>query len=166
MWRVTEIVGFGALPMVFVKNNIGGAKLGRCYCKRWTYIGMFTWVWGEVGFNQLRRIIDWFGHGNAPTDRYMEMPNTWLVIAELIRRPVAFISWRGWNMCFPLLSGPDFSQRTDPLVIARVGDEVGHYIVLTLDEHSPLPHLHPQWRMNRSEAASQWESLYMHRLPN
>ena len=117
----------------------------------------------EDGFNELRRTIDWFENGIAPPDRYMEMPNTGLVIAELIRRPVAFISLRGWNLCFPLLSGPDFSQRTDPLVIARVGDEVGHFIVLTLDNHSPLPHLHPQWRRNRSEAASEWESLYRHR---
>ena len=88
-------------------------------------------LWMEDGFNEIRRTIDWFGNGNAPPDRYMEMPNTGLVIAELIRRPVAFISLRGWNLCFPLLSGPEFSQRTDPLVIARVGDEVGHFIVLT-----------------------------------
>ena len=127
------------------------------------YIGL----WGQVYFNQIRFTIDWFGEGNALPGRYMELPNTGFVIAELIRRPVVLISFRGWNTCFPLIHGPNFSQRTDPLAIARVGpDRCGHYVYLTLDSNTPLPHLHPQWMRNRSEAASQWESLYRHRLPN
>jgi hypothetical protein len=110
-----------------------------------TYMSM----WSQDDFYRLHYSLNWFD-GNEPEDRWMTIPNTGLVIASAINRPVVFISQQGWNTCFPLFSGPNLSQGTDPLVIARVGhDRCAHYICLTLDRDSPLPHNHPQWRRYR-----------------
>jgi hypothetical protein len=123
---------------------------------RQTYINM----WLQHDFDLLWYTIDWF-NGSAPNNRWMLMPITGLVIASIIHRPVVFISQQGWNTCFSLFTRPNSSQGTDPLVIARVD---AHYILLTLDSDSPLPHIHPQWRYFREPVAAEWETLYQHRL--
>ena len=93
------------------------------------------------------------------------MPNTGLVIASMLNRPVLYISQYGWNTCFPMFSGPDLSEETDPLVIARVGEGRGaHYICPVLDSPFPLGRNHPQWRYFRAPEAEGWITLYGHRL--
>ena len=121
-------------------------------------------MWQQQDFDFLWYTIDWF-NGCAPIGRWMVMPLTGLVITSMIHRPVVFISEQGWNTCFPLFTGPNFSHGTDPLVIARVGEgDYAHYILPTLDRDSPLPHIHPQWRFYRLSVAAEWETLYQHRL--
>jgi hypothetical protein len=127
---------------------------------RQTYINM----WGQQDFGFLWHTIDWF-NGGAPDGHWMVMPMTGLVIASMINRPIVFISERGWNTCFPLLSGPNNTQGIDPLVIARVGESsCAHYILPTLDPTFPLPRNHPQWRFFREPIADGWITLYQHRL--
>ena len=160
-----EIVGFVVLPTFIAQIENMWAEVRHMllqelarHCQ--TYISM----WGQYDFDRICYTIDWF-NGGAPIGHWMMMPNTGLVIASMIHRPVVFISERGWNTCFPIFSGPNLSQGIDPLVIARVGERAcAHYILPTLDLNFPLPRNHPQWSFFRELVAAEWITLYQHRL--
>ena len=93
------------------------------------------------------------------------MAATSKVAKVFFNRPVLYISRYGWNTCFPIFSGPDSSQGTDPLVIARVGEGQGaHFICPVLDPPFPLGRNHPQWRYFRAPEAEGWITLYGNRL--
>ena len=124
-----------------------------------TYVSM----WGEEDFYHLRDTLNWF-NGPAPEDYWMTMPNTGLVIASAINRPIVYIDRQGWFTCLPLFSGPNSLHGIDPIVIARVGENSGaHYICLNIDRDSVLPHYHPQWRWFKQPVANEWDAIYNRR---
>ncbi|KAL6507568.1 hypothetical protein OROGR_023763 [Orobanche gracilis] len=121
------------------------------YTEIFTYVG-FDYIWNTVNFS---------GTGIAPIDKWMSMPDTWLVIASFYRRPVAFISIVGSSTCFPLWSDPHESEPTSPIVVACVGGI--HFINLSLREGCPIPSIHSQWRRYMIDRASTWEEIYSSR---
>ena len=49
-------------------------------------------------------------------------------------------------------------------VILRVGeDQAAHYVHAVLDENSPLPLTHPQWRWFRNDLAAGWAHMFTER---
>ncbi|GKC57338.1 hypothetical protein Tco_1084936 [Tanacetum coccineum] len=122
----------------------------------------YTDIFTSIGFNFIWNTVDFLGTGFAPTDKWMSLPDTGLVVALFYRRPVVFISMVENDVlsstCFPLWSDPHESESTEPIVVARVGGS--HFINLLLRECYPIPSTHPQWRTYRIDRTSAWEDMY------
>ncbi|GJU20010.1 hypothetical protein Tco_1153352 [Tanacetum coccineum] len=97
-----------------------------------------------------------------PRIRWMEMPDTGLVIASAYKKVVVNLSDAGGcNTSFPLCSRPSQSDSHETIVVAHV--DGNHYIRVTLRECFPLPLTHPLWITYRSDIASGWEDKFVSR---
>ncbi|GJV68280.1 hypothetical protein Tco_1483789 [Tanacetum coccineum] len=94
--------------------------------------------------------------------RWMEMPNTGLVIASTYNKVVINLSdVGGCNTSFPLWSRPPQTESHETIVVAHV--DGNHYISVALGEGFPLLLTHPLWITYRSDVASGWEDKFVSR---
>ncbi|GJQ97939.1 Myc-type, basic helix-loop-helix domain-containing protein [Tanacetum coccineum] len=94
--------------------------------------------------------------------RWMEMPDTGLVIASAYNKVVVNLSDAGGcNTSFPLWSRPPQTESHETIVVAHV--DGNHYISVALREDFPLPLTHPLWITYRSDVASGWEDKFVSR---
>ncbi|GJT63290.1 FAR-RED impaired response 1-like protein [Tanacetum coccineum] len=118
----------------------------------------YKYIFGTAGYKQIYKTVRFAG-------KWMEMPNTGLIIAFAYNRVVISLAnggnVRGCTTTFPLWSSPPQSEPHETIVIAHVYGN--HYIKAALREGCPLPMTHPLWRTYRSDIASRWEDPYVSR---
>ncbi|GJY15838.1 phospholipase-like protein [Tanacetum coccineum] len=118
----------------------------------------YKYIFGTTGYKKIYNTVRFAG-------KWMEMPNTGLIIASAYNRVVISLA-NGGNVggcttTFPLWSSPPQSEPHETIVIAHVYGN--HYIKAALREGCPLPMTHPLWRTYRSDIASRWEDPYEYR---
>ncbi|GJV07398.1 putative ribonuclease H-like domain-containing protein [Tanacetum coccineum] len=118
----------------------------------------YKYIFGTTGYKKIYETVKKAG-------KWMEMPNTGLVIASTYKRVVISLSHGGnvggCTTSFPLWSSPPQSESLETIVIAHVNGN--HFIRATLLESCPLPLTHPLWITYKSENASGWEDTYLSR---
>ncbi|KAE8700611.1 hypothetical protein F3Y22_tig00110556pilonHSYRG00418 [Hibiscus syriacus] len=118
----------------------------------------YKYIFGTTDYKKIYKTVQLAG-------KWMEMPNTGLIIASAYNRVVISLA-NGGNVggcttIFPLWSSPPQSEPHGTIVIAHVNDN--HYIKATLREGCPLPMTHPLWITYKSDIASAWEDPYVSR---
>nr|GEV32507.1 hypothetical protein [Tanacetum cinerariifolium] len=118
----------------------------------------YKYIFGTTGYTQLYKTVRFAG-------KWIEMPNTGLIIASAYNRVVISLA-NGGNVggcttTFLLLSSPPQSEPHETIVIAHVYGN--HFIKAALREGCPLPMTHLLWRTYRSDIASRWEDPYVSR---
>lgn len=127
-----------------------------------THEEVYRQMWDD-NFTNIRNSMNWF-EGPAPQRYWMTMPETGVAIATALNRPIVCIANRQSIMCLPLRDGPNTAQILSPVVILRVGeDQAAHFVLAFLDENSPLPYNHPQWRWFRNDVAGIWAHMFTQR---
>ncbi|GJR15593.1 retrovirus-related pol polyprotein from transposon TNT 1-94 [Tanacetum coccineum] len=112
----------------------------------------YKYVFGTIGYEKIYSTVKFAG-------RWMEMPDTGLVIASAYKKVVVNLSDAGGcNTSFPLWSRPLQSDSHETIVVAHV--DGNHYIRVALREGFPLPLTHPVWITYRSDIASGWEDKF------
>nr|GEU88363.1 hypothetical protein [Tanacetum cinerariifolium] len=116
----------------------------------------YKYIFGTAGYKQIYKTVRFAG-------KWMEMPNTGLIIASAYNRVVISLA-NGGNVggcttTFPLWSIPPQLEPYETIVIAHVYGN--HFIKAELRECCPLPMTHPLWRTYRSNIASRWEDPYV-----
>ena len=115
----------------------------------------YRYIFGTISYNEIYSTVRFDG-------KWMEMPNTGLVIASTYNKVVVNLSNDGGSTTsFPLWSSPPQSDSHEFIVIAHV--DGGHYIRVALREGFPLPLTHPLWITYKSTTASGWENKYVSR---
>ncbi|GKC42319.1 hypothetical protein Tco_1060041, partial [Tanacetum coccineum] len=115
----------------------------------------YMYVFGTVGYEKIYSTVKFAG-------RWMEMPDTGLVIALAYNKVVVNLSNAGGcNTSFPLWSRPPQIESRETIVVAQV--DGNHYIRVALREGFPLPLTHPLWITYRSDVASGWEDKFISR---
>nr|GEW78801.1 hypothetical protein [Tanacetum cinerariifolium] len=112
----------------------------------------YTYIFGTIGYQKIYSTVKFAG-------RWMEMPDTGLVIASTYNKVVANLSDAGGcNTSFPLWSRPPQTESHVTIVVAHV--DGNHYIRVALREGFPLPLIHPLWITYRSDVASGWKDKF------
>nr|GEW56678.1 hypothetical protein [Tanacetum cinerariifolium] len=115
----------------------------------------YKYIFGTTGYKQLYKTVRFAG-------KWMEMPNTRLIIASAYNRVVIRLAnggnVRGCTITFSLWSSPPQSEPHEIIVIAHVYGN--HFIKAALGEGCPLSMTHPLWRTYRSDIESRWEDPY------
>ena len=118
----------------------------------------YKYIFGTSGYKKIYETVKKAG-------KWMEMPNTGLVIASAYKRVVISLTHGGnvggCTTSFPLWSSPPQSEPHETIVIVHVNGN--HYIKATLREGCPLPLTHPLWITYKSGNASGWEDTYVSR---
>ncbi|GKA01551.1 putative ribonuclease H-like domain-containing protein [Tanacetum coccineum] len=115
----------------------------------------YKYVFGTIGYEKIYSTVKFAG-------RWMEIPDTGLVIASAYKKVVVNLSDAGGcNTSFPLWSRPSQSDSHETIVVAHV--DGNHYIRVALRESFPLPLTHPLWITYRSDIASGWEDKFVSR---
>nr|GEV80145.1 hypothetical protein [Tanacetum cinerariifolium] len=115
----------------------------------------YTYIFGTIGCQKIYSTVKFAG-------RWMEMPDTGLVIASAYNKVVANLSYvGGCNTSFPLWSRPPQTESHETIVVVHV--DGNHYIRVALREGFPLPLTHPLWITYRSDVASGWEDKFVSR---
>nr|GEU67253.1 protein FAR1-related sequence 5-like [Tanacetum cinerariifolium] len=113
----------------------------------------YKYVFETIGYKKIYNAVKFAG-------RWMEMPDTGLVIASAYKKVVVNLSDAGGcNTSFPLWSRPSQSDSHETIVVARVN--ANHYIRVALREGFSLPLTHPFWITYRSDIASGWEDKFI-----
>ncbi|GJS13366.1 FAR1-related sequence 5-like protein [Tanacetum coccineum] len=115
----------------------------------------YTYIFGTISYQKIYSTVKFAG-------RWMEMPNTGLVIASTYNKVVINLSdVGGCNTSFPLWSRPPQTESHETIVVAHV--DGNHYISVALGEGFPLLLTHPLWITYRSDVASGWEDKFVSR---
>jgi hypothetical protein len=99
------------------------------------------------------------GVGQAPVEKYMDMPDMGFLIAQIYGVIVHSISMAGCCTIFPLKGGPDGAMQPH-LVVAVVFVDKAHFIHIKLQGSYPMPPPHPYWNLRRADDAEGWYHLF------
>lgn len=116
----------------------------------------------DNGFAHIYSTLDWRGTGNAPYSKWMEVPATALLIAQVFGVVVQLFSADGACTVFPLFTHPDSVPQHRIISIAFVNGN--HYIMLKLADGAPMPYPSGAWSTWVDVERNPWLALYGDRI--